>query len=334
VLLWFLSFFINFDTVTWDDSLVNGLDFVQNYVLQVPFFLMTLMRYITPTLDNMFMDSLRWVDYTYLQKHKDDDPSHLREPYWNNLRMYSTRDGSTHTNSTAEALTILLTRRAKKAAISLTIFGLSYVPYIGRFVLPAASFYTFNKSVGLGPSLLIFGTGIFLPRRYLVIFLQSYFISRTLMRELLEPYFSRISFTSKQKRHWFHDREGLLFGFGVGFYLFLRIPLLGVLIYGIAEASTAYLITKITDPPPIPANSEGFAESQERWTNKHEFLSLNLENLDAHEGHVQSRQEESPLSPGVDAGWPDDLTPSSSSSSSSTGTPSEPPPPYSEGQDR
>jgi hypothetical protein len=39
-----------------------------------------------------------------------------------------------------------------------------------------------------------------------------------------------------------------LFGFGVGFYIFLRIPLLGVLIYGIAEASTAYLITKITDP--------------------------------------------------------------------------------------
>ena len=53
--LWLLSFVINFDTVTWDDTLVNGLDFVANSVLQVPFFLMSLMRYITPTLDHMYV---------------------------------------------------------------------------------------------------------------------------------------------------------------------------------------------------------------------------------------------------------------------------------------
>lgn len=96
----------------------------------------------------------------------------------------------------------------------------------------------------------------------------------------LEPYFSRIRFTKEQKRRWFRDREGLLFGFGVGFYIFLKIPLLGVLIYGIAEASTAYLITKITDPPPQPGEAEGFAESQTRWANKHEFLKLPLEKID------------------------------------------------------
>lgn len=252
---------------------------------------MTLMRYITPTLDNMFMDSLRWVDETYQAKHKNDDPALLRPPYYPNMKLYSTRDGSTHTKSTAEALTRLLTRRAEKAGISLIIFGLSYTPYVGRLVLPAASFYTFNASVGLGPALLIFGSGIFLPRRYLVIFLQSYFTSRSLTRELLEPYFSRIHFTAAQKKRWFYDRSGLLFGFGVGFYIFLRIPLLGVLIYGIAEASTAYLITKITDPPPTPAQSVGFAESQQRWTNKHEFLSLDWANLDSHAGHVKAGEE-------------------------------------------
>lgn len=32
----------------------------------------------------------------------------------------------------------------------------------------------------------------------------------------------------------------------MGYYFLIKIPLLGVLIYGIAEASTAYLITKIT----------------------------------------------------------------------------------------
>ena len=131
------------------------------------------------------MDSLQWVDQTYVQKHKNEDPASLREMYYPNLRRYSKRDGSTHSRSTAEALSMLAMRLAKKAGLSLTIFALSYVPYVGRIVLPAASFYTFNKAVGLGPAAIIFGTGIFLPRRYLIIFLQSYFTSRSLMRELV-----------------------------------------------------------------------------------------------------------------------------------------------------
>ena len=281
VLLWFLSLVYNLEGVTWDDKLIGGLNFVQEYVLQVPFFLMMLMRHVTPTLDNLFMDSLRWVDLTYVQKHKTERPEALRDMYYPNLKLYKTRDGSTHSGSAMEGLTMFLYRFARKAAISLAVFALSYLPVVGRFVLPAASFYTFNKAVGLGPASIIFGTGIFLPRRYLVIFLQSYFASRSLMRELLEPYFARIHFSKEQKRNWFHSREGLLFGFGIGFYILVRVPLVGVLIYGIAEASTAYLITKVTDPPPSPSQADGFTSSQQVWTNKHEFLNLSLSNLDA-----------------------------------------------------
>ncbi|KAI1371894.1 formamidase [Hypoxylon crocopeplum] len=285
LLLSFLSLIFDLDKATWDDTLVNGLDLIANHVLQIPLFLMTLMRYLTPTLDNMFMDSLRWVDMTYVQKHKHEDPDTLRDMYYPNLSLYRQSDGSTHSTSTAEAVSMFLWRFARKALISLTVFALSYVPYIGRLVLPAASFYTFNKAVGLGPAAVIFGTGVFLPKRYLVIFLQTYFASRSLMRELLEPYFARIHFSKEQKRNWFRSREGLLFGFGIGFYTLLRVPLLGVLIYGIAEASTAYLITKITDPPPSPNASpsevEKFATNQQVWRNKHEFLNLPLANLDA-----------------------------------------------------
>lgn len=64
VLLWFLSLIFRLDSVTWDDKILEGLNFIANYVLQVPLFLMTLMRYATPTLDNLFMESLRWVDVT------------------------------------------------------------------------------------------------------------------------------------------------------------------------------------------------------------------------------------------------------------------------------
>ena len=69
----------------------------------------------------------------------------------------------------------------------------------------------------------------------------------------------------------------------------------------------------LADPPPPPAQSEGFAASQQRWTNKHEFLSLRLVNLDATHAHSHSSAPatQSPISVG-----------------SSSTTSSEPPPPY------
>jgi hypothetical protein len=242
---------------------------------------MTLMRYITPTLDTLFMDSLRWVDKTYVQKHQNDvDQSKLRPMYYPNLKQYPLRDGSTQSSSMAESLSLFLMRFAKKGAISLAVYLLSYTPKVGFLVLPAASFWTFKSAVGLGPASVIFGTGVVLPKRYLVIFLQSYFASRSLMRELLEPYFARVHFTKEEKRRWFRNREGLLFGFAIGFLTLLRVPLLGVLLYGIAEASTAYLITKITDPPPPKNQMREFAASQVEWKNKQKFLSLSLVDLD------------------------------------------------------
>jgi hypothetical protein len=287
--------------VTWDADIIDGIHFIEHSVLQVPFFLMTLMRYITPTLDNMFMNSLEWVDQTYYEKHEGENPNDLRATYHPNLKQYSTKGTNSDKNKDPyAALQSFLMRFGKKAAISLGVYLLSLLPYVGRFILPAASFYTFNKSVGWQPAVVIFGSGIFLPKKYLVMFLQSYFSSRTLMRELvritpaterthpstnnpssqLDPYFARIRYTPEQKKLWFHDRSGVLYGFAVAFFFFLKVPLLGVLIYGIAEASTAYLITKITDPPPPPQEAEEFKKKDVRWDNKHEFLSLPLDAVD------------------------------------------------------
>jgi hypothetical protein len=80
------------------------------------------------------------------------------------------------------------------------------------FVLPAASFYSLNEALGSGPAAGVFALGLILPKRWMVIILQGFFASRSLMRELLEPYFSRIRFTKEQKKRWFRDRQGLLFG--------------------------------------------------------------------------------------------------------------------------
>lgn len=189
-LLWFLGLFMDLKSANWDNEILEGLDFIGTSVLQVPFFLMSFMRYVTPTLDNMFMESLRWVDQTYVQKHKTEDPNTLRDMYYPNMRMYATHGDTAGKKTPREAAIKFLMRYGRRAAISLAVYFLSYVPYVGRFVLPAASFYTFNKAVGPQPAILIFGSAIFLPKRYLVHFLQSYFSSRSLMRELVRFTFS------------------------------------------------------------------------------------------------------------------------------------------------
>ena len=131
------------------------------------------------------MQSLQFVDQTYYKKHQSEDPSKLRADYHSNLSLYSTHGEKSRKRSPLEAGKKFLIRYGRRAAISLGVYLLSFLPVVGRFVLPAASFYTFNKAVGPVPATLIFGTGVFLPRRYLVVFLQSYFSSRSLMRELV-----------------------------------------------------------------------------------------------------------------------------------------------------
>jgi hypothetical protein len=131
------------------------------------------------------MDSLQWVDQTYFQKHKSEDPAKLRATYHANLRMYSQHGSSGTKRSPVEAVSAFAFKFSRRAAISLAVFALSFTPVVGKLVLPAVSFYTFRKAVGTVPASVIFGCGIFLPRHYLVIFLQSYFTSRTMMRELV-----------------------------------------------------------------------------------------------------------------------------------------------------
>lgn len=233
MLLWVLSLFLPLDRMTWDDKLVDGLTFIEEHVLQVPFFLMSLMRYVTPALDDLFMASLNWVDRTNAAKHGSARPTVLFYP---TLRLYRTTDRRPDSPGALEKGVHSMMRFAIRALVSLAVFAASFLPIVGRLVLPTASFWTFNRAVGPGPACVVFGVGLLLPRRYLVVFLQSYYASRALVRELLEPYFTRIPFTREEKRKWFRSREGLLFGFGISFYILLKIPLLGVLIYGIAEA--------------------------------------------------------------------------------------------------
>lgn len=49
----FIGLFSNLEASAWDDKLFERIEFVENSVLQVPFFLMSLMRYVSPALDQV-----------------------------------------------------------------------------------------------------------------------------------------------------------------------------------------------------------------------------------------------------------------------------------------
>jgi len=53
VLIAFLGLFTDLKSSGWDEEIMDGLEFLEHSVLQLPFFLMSFMRYISPSLDNM-----------------------------------------------------------------------------------------------------------------------------------------------------------------------------------------------------------------------------------------------------------------------------------------
>lgn len=143
-------------------------------------------RYVDCTDCVRFMMSLKWVDMTYIEKHERENPQNLREMYYPNMVQYSTKHVSSRSKrSTKGPLLAFVRRYSRRVGMWLGIYALSLLPVVGRFVIPAASFYTVRKSIGTAPAAVIFGSGIILPKRYITLFLHTYFASRSLMRELV-----------------------------------------------------------------------------------------------------------------------------------------------------
>jgi len=173
ILLFFVGFVVDLGSTQWGNKTLSGLHFIENSVLQLPLFLMSAMRFISPAMDEMFMKSLEWVDHTYMVKHKSDDPMTLRALYYPNIAMYRSQAPTPELKgrrSKHHAALVFLKRHAQRAVISLGIYMLTFVPYIGRFVLPAASFYSLNKAIGIEAAAVVFGVGFILPRRWMVMF--------------------------------------------------------------------------------------------------------------------------------------------------------------------
>jgi hypothetical protein len=205
---------------------------VANWVFNLPLFGLLFMRYIYPEpLDSLFLQSLRQVDYEYTKKHADE--SDLRPAYAPLLEKY---DSSINY---WEEMGHYLKRTLFQMRDAFALYMLSLLPFVGNMVYPIASTWQLINSIGLYAACAV-GVLMYLTpgtKYYAIVFLETLNVTRTLTREVLEPYFVRIKFGSDEKKKWFKEREGILFGFSIAFYPLIRLPLFGMFFFGIAQVS-------------------------------------------------------------------------------------------------
>ncbi|KAJ9056728.1 hypothetical protein DSO57_1030072 [Entomophthora muscae] len=203
---------------------------------------MFVFRYIYPyPMNNIFLASLKNISIPHYEALSQRD---YRLNYWDELRDSASRSY----------------KRIKNIVL---VVALSFIPRVGVFVLPIASFYLTSKSVGLTLSLMLSALPLTVPgtKSYIVWFLSTIYGTRSLSRELLEPYFGRLGFTAKERVEYFKQRESILLGFSLGYYLLIsNIPIFGPVFYVFAQSATATFIIKTstaleylpTEKAPLP----------------------------------------------------------------------------------
>ncbi|KAI8087594.1 uncharacterized protein B0P05DRAFT_505775 [Gilbertella persicaria] len=217
-----------------ENALESANQFIREVVAYVPLLALLFMQYVYPKpLDDLFMESLRYVDAKNPQRPPYASvlaQQKFKKHFWRDMRDY-------------------LFRTWKKLRIGLVLLVLSTLPWVGRFVFPAAGAYTSYRALGKTQAVAVGICFFFLPQWATMKLVRALIGMRSLMRELLAPYFIRMKMSHKEKLRWFSGRKDVLFGFSAIAYLIIRLPFVGIVAYGIAQAASAYMLTVVTDPP-------------------------------------------------------------------------------------
>ncbi|KAF9186329.1 hypothetical protein BGZ51_002076 [Haplosporangium sp. Z 767] len=268
------------DTDTSDSQ--RGLEIFSNkaheLMSSIPLLGLLFLRYMYPQpLDDIFMDALVYSDHLLIQEYQ-----HAKEEQAMNPTAVDPTEPSIyvmdHRGPFAPALLAYpyrvrrwhemwryMLRAWKRLKWGLLFLVLSWIPVIGRFAFPVASFLSTTQSIGSKPLAIVFAvTSFLLPRSLSIFLLKGFFGCRALTRELLDPYFIRIGINHYQRRKWFNYRKSVLLGFGVVFYVGCSIPLIGVAVFGLAQASAAFVLQSLADPPPPPVLKPTTASSWRR----------------------------------------------------------------------
>ncbi|KAI8975257.1 hypothetical protein BDF20DRAFT_906672 [Mycotypha africana] len=217
-----------------DEALDSANNIIREAVKALPLFAILLMQHVYPKpLDDLFMETLRYTDTLHPER-PPYHPAlvHLRpkKRYWAEMKDY-------------------IKRTWIKLRLGSIVVLLSLLPVVGKFVFPAAGAYTTYKALGKTQGIAVGICFCFLPRWSVVRLSRALISMRSLMRELLTPYFARMQMTHRERRRWFSGRKDVLWGFSFIAYVIVNLPIVGFIGYGIAQAASAYMLTVVTDPP-------------------------------------------------------------------------------------
>ncbi|KAI8992446.1 hypothetical protein BDB01DRAFT_832747 [Pilobolus umbonatus] len=233
---------------------------IQEIAASIPFFALLCMRYVYPkAFDDLFMETLR-----YLEAMNPDRPLYSSDLEKKKVRINLWKD-----------IWSYLKRTWNKSKWGILLFCLSFIPFIGKFVFPLAGAYTTYTALGKTQAVAVGVCFFFLPRWATMKLIRALIGMRSLLRELFAPYFARKQMTHREKRDWFDGKRDTLFAFSAIAYVMIRMPIFGVIGYGIVQATTAYMLTVVIDPP-APHKSDSMENVNQLNISKHSNSDLSL----------------------------------------------------------
>ncbi|KAJ1983911.1 hypothetical protein H4R33_004583 [Dimargaris cristalligena] len=136
-------------------------------------------------------------------------------------------------------------KRVKLAALMLVLLN---IPVVGPYVPTLVNFKLMSGILGPNLAGAVALTAVFMPgtRGLSWTLFKAILACQQLNRELLDPYFTRLCIPPKARRAWFKERQSLLLGFVMGFYLLIRLPIIGPAFFVVAQAAMGYWIVHTT----------------------------------------------------------------------------------------
>ncbi|GAM26418.1 hypothetical protein SAMD00019534_095930 [Acytostelium subglobosum LB1] len=138
-----------------------------------------------------------------------------------------------------------LKRTATLLLLGIVVYLLSLLPHVGIVVIAVSQYMYSHEPLGNGMAfvlaMLSLHPALEIPAKH---FLKALMASYSLGKEMLEVYYCRVP-DAKQEVYMNRRYFGWIFGFSVMAMYSLSFPYIGVLLWGVAQGSTAILVLNI-----------------------------------------------------------------------------------------
>jgi hypothetical protein len=144
-----------------------------------------------------------------------------------------------------------LRRTARSVALGAAVALASTLPLVGRFVAPLSQLYVTVATLGwpVALALVLLPLLLGLPISSLTA-LSAVLACRSVVRELLEPYLTRMAPDESARRTFFATHGAVLVGFAAPYVLAMSVPLAGPLVFMLAQAAVVVPLAACLDRSP------------------------------------------------------------------------------------